>query len=157
MEKYVLRYRISLGIFIFGLAISGLTAFPLLHELRMLASLLNITDPEKYAQITGLRHWIGYVLSGLEQLHTKFPFLAYGTDWLAFAHLAIAIFFVRPLLCCLGVLPLAMIAGEIRGIPFYWRLIDCSFGVLGAVPLLYGLSLTKQMRQSAPAIIRPSA
>ena len=171
MQKHVLRYRVSLGVFIFGLAISGLTAFPLLHELRSLASLLNITDPGKYQQLAGLRHWIAYVLFGLEQLHSKFPFMAYGTDWLAFGHLAIGIFFVRPLLkplesdwvlkcgllCCVGVLPLAMIAGAIRGIPFYWRLIDCSFGVLGALPLLYCLHLTREMRQSVTVNVRPLA
>jgi len=28
-----------------------------------------------------------------------------------------------------------MICGPIRGIPFYWRLIDCSFGVFGFIPL----------------------
>jgi hypothetical protein len=33
------------------------------------------------------------------------------------------------------VVPLALIAGSIRGIPFYWRLIDCSFGVAGAALL----------------------
>jgi len=27
-------------------------------------------------------------------------------------------------------------AGTIRQIPFYWRVIDCSFGVLGIIPLL---------------------
>ena len=32
---------------------------------------------------------------------------------------------------CLAVIPLALICGPIRGIPFYWRLIDCSFGVIG--------------------------
>jgi hypothetical protein len=40
------------------------------------------------------------------------------------------------LVACAGVIPLAMIAGAIRGIPFAWRLIDCSFGVFGCVPLL---------------------
>ncbi len=34
-----------------------------------------------------------------------------------------------------AVIPLALICGPIRGIPFYWRLIDCSFGVVGFVPL----------------------
>jgi hypothetical protein len=28
------------------------------------------------------------------------------------------------------------VAGAVRGIPFYWRLIDCSFGVGGALLLL---------------------
>jgi len=40
------------------------------------------------------------------------------------------------LIACVGVLFLALIAGPVRGIPFYWRVIDCSFGVFGAVPLI---------------------
>jgi hypothetical protein len=34
-----------------------------------------------------------------------------------------------------GVVPLALIAGAVRGIPFYWRLIACAFGVGGAALL----------------------
>lgn len=81
--------------------------------------------------------------------YAHYPWVAYGTDWLAFAHLALAVLFIGPwrdpvrniwviefgLLACLGVLPLALICGPIRGIPFYWRLIDCSFGVLAFLPL----------------------
>jgi hypothetical protein len=33
-------------------------------------------------------------------------------------------------------MPLALIAGYIRGIPLPWRLLDCTFGILGSVPLL---------------------
>lgn len=149
-----------MAIFILGLILSGLTAFPLLTKLRLLASWLGITNAADYAQLTGLRHWIGYVLFGLEQTYAHFPFIAYGTDWLAFGHLAIAVFFIRPLLkplesdwvlrcgliLCAGVIPLALIAGQVRGIPLYWRLIDCSFGVLGALPLLYCLRLTRRLR-----------
>ena len=51
------------------------------------------------------------------------------------------------LIGCLLVIPLAMICGPIREIPFYWRLIDCSFGILGAVPLLYCLHLTRLMKE----------
>lgn len=40
------------------------------------------------------------------------------------------------LFLCVAVLPLALVCGPLRGIPFYWRLIDCSFGIVGAVPLL---------------------
>jgi hypothetical protein len=40
------------------------------------------------------------------------------------------------LIACAGVIPLAVIAGAVRGIPWGWRLIDCSFGVAGCVPLL---------------------
>ncbi len=38
------------------------------------------------------------------------------------------------LIACAGMLPLALIAGHIRGIPLAWRLIDCSFGIFGSAP-----------------------
>jgi hypothetical protein len=41
------------------------------------------------------------------------------------------------------VIPLALICGSIRGIPFYWRLIDGSFGVIGLIPLIYCLRQLK--------------
>jgi hypothetical protein len=159
-QALIVRYRVSLGIFVLGLILSGLTAFPLLTELRFVAAALGITNAADYQSLAGLQHWIAWVLYGLETTYARFPFLAYGTDWLAFGHLCIAVFFIRPffqplesdwvlkcgLVCCAGVIPLALIAGQVRGIPFYWRLIDCSFGVLGVVPLLYCLRLTRQMR-----------
>lgn len=157
----LLRYRLVLGLFIIGLILSGITAFPLLAELRLLASWLGIANPADYAQLSGLQNWIARVLFALEQNHTQFPFLAYGTDWLAFGHLCIAVFFIRPLfspldsdwvlkcglVCCAAVIPLALIAGQVRGIPIYWRLIDSSFGICGALPLLCCLHLTRQMRR----------
>lgn len=159
----LLRYRVSLGAFIVGLVLSGATAFPLLTELRLLATLLGIAQPADYPQLTGLSHWIARVLFALEQNQRDFPFIAYGTDWLAFGHLCIAVFFIRPflkplesdwvlrcgLVCCAAVIPTAMIAGQVRGIPFYWRLIDSSFGLLGAVPLFYCLSITRRLRGGA--------
>jgi hypothetical protein len=33
------------------------------------------------------------------------------------------------------VIPMALIFGPIRQIPFFWQLIDCSFGVFGFIPL----------------------
>jgi hypothetical protein len=154
------RYRISLGLFLAGLVFSGLTAFPLLAEIRVLSGLLGITDPSRYAELTGLSHWIAFVHFGLEQTYARFPFFGYGTDWLAFGHLASAAFFVRPfckpldsdwvlrtgLGICAAVIPAALLAGQIRGIPFAWRLVDCSFGVFGSLPLFYCLSLTRRMR-----------
>ena len=32
-------------------------------------------------------------------------------------------------------MPYALLFGAIRGIPFWWRLIDCSFGVFGLIPM----------------------
>jgi hypothetical protein len=105
--------------------------------------------------------WINRVHSALSDTGLRYPFLAYGTDWLAFAHLVLAIAFLGPLrdpirnkwvlqfgvIACLSVLPLALIAGPIRGIPSLWRLIDCSFGVFGAIPLLVCLKQVKYLEQ----------
>jgi|GEM_PF-2008351 len=41
-----------------------------------MASSLGITDAAAYAELTGLRHWIAYVLSGLDQTHARFPVMA---------------------------------------------------------------------------------
>ena len=142
--------RIWLGVFIAGLVLSGVTAFPLFTELRWLGSVLHTAWIEPIAQSMGLLAWIERVNAALCETNARFPFLAYGTDWLAFAHLAIAVAFIGPyvdpvrnkwvvtfgLIACAGVIPFALIAGQLRGIPFAWRLIDCSFGVLGSVPLL---------------------
>jgi hypothetical protein len=154
------RYRFVLGTFIVGLALSGVTAFPLLHEVDLLARLLGIPADAAPGSQSGLAFWIATVREGLRATDATYPWLAYGTDWLAFGHLAIALFFVGPwrepvanawvlkvgLVACACVIPLALICGPIRGIPFYWRLIDCSFGVFGALPLLYCLKLTRQLR-----------
>lgn len=158
-RKLRLRYRISLGSFIFGLIVSGLSAFPLRWELSILSKLLGITDSAKYGEMHDLQRWIAFVEFGLRETYLRFPFFGYATDWLAFGHFVIAAFFVLPLInpvryrgilyvgliACAGVILVALICGPIRGIPFFWTLIDCSFGILGALPLFYCLSLTKKM------------
>lgn len=154
------RYRLVLGIFIVGLVLSGVTAFPLLHELDLLAGMLGIPVDAAPATQAGLSFWIATVRDGLRDVHATHPWLAYGTDWLAFSHIIIALFFIGPwrdpasnawvlktgIIACAAVFPLALICGPLRGIPFYWRLIDCSFGVFGALPLLYCLRLTRKVR-----------
>jgi hypothetical protein len=49
-------------------------------------------------------------------------------------------------IACAAVIPLALICGAIRGIPIYWRLIDCSFGVFGIIPLCLTIKLTKELQ-----------
>ncbi|HTI60123.1 hypothetical protein [Mucilaginibacter sp.] len=143
MKEKTLRHRIKicLWIVITGLALSGITAFPLESELAILKDHVNP------GSLMG--NWIDHIYHAIKATNTRFPWLSYGTDWLAFAHLVIAVVFVGPLrdpvkniwvihfgmIACIGVFPLAFIAGSIRGIPFFWQLIDCSFGVIGLVPL----------------------
>jgi len=141
------RVRVLISFFIAGLVLSGLTAFPLETELfflRDLAQQILKSDNPLYI-------WIDKVYTGLNDMNNHHSFLAYGTDWLAFAHIVIAIVYIGPLMdpvkniwvihfgmiACIAVFPLAFIAGEIRDIPFYWRVIDCMFGAIGIIPLMY--------------------
>jgi hypothetical protein len=39
------------------------------------------------------------------------------------------------MIACLLVIPWTLFFGAIRGIPFFWQLIDMSFGILGLIPL----------------------
>jgi len=144
------RIRLLVMAFIIGLVLSGVTAFPLEWELNLLAHWLGAPPNALPQNYSGLLFWIVTVRNGLRQTNADFPFMAYGTEWLAFGHLVIATAFIGPLrepvrnkwivdwglIACAGVLPLALICGPLRGIPFYWRVIDCSFGIIGAIPLL---------------------
>jgi len=129
--------------FIFAIVVSGVTCFPLETELALMNSHLDLFP-------TFLQGWLQQVYLAVKEVNGEYPFLSYGTDWLAFAHLIIAIAFIGPLknpikniwviqwgmICCVGVFPLAFIAGAVRGIPIYWTLVDCSFGVVGGILLL---------------------
>jgi hypothetical protein len=149
--------RFWLSLFILGLILSGLTAFPLEQETAWLASFPE-THPVLPDSIT---LWVARVHAALLDTNLHYPFLAYGTDWLAFAHLVLAIAFLGPLrdpvrnkwvlqfgvIACLAVFPLALIAGPLRGIPPLWRVIDCSFAVFGAIPLLICLQRVRRLEQ----------
>ena len=142
------RLRCWTWLLIIGLVLSGVTALPLQTELELLARWSGAGHATPTEAASGFVKWILIVRDGLRETNAKFPFLAYGTDWLAFAHLVIAIAFVGALrhpvrnlwlfqfgmIVSVLILPWALITGEVRGIPIYWRLIDCSFALGGFVP-----------------------
>ena len=126
-------------LFIIGLCLSGITAFPLLQEIGYLHDKISPHTPEF------VQAWMSKVYNGIKNVNGNYSFMAYGTDWLAFAHLVIAVAFVGPYIdpvkniwviqfgriACIMIFPLAFICGGMRGIPVWWQLIDCSFGVVG--------------------------
>lgn len=155
----IVRIRVWLGIFIAALLVSGITAFPLETELRLGSDLLHSSPLTQW--MPDLVTWIDRVRDGLIATNDAYPFLAYGTDWLAFAHLVIAVLFIGPfrdpvrniwviqwgMIACIGIIPLALIAGQLRGIPFGWSLIDMSFGVIGIIPLIIVLRLIRRLER----------
>ena len=135
------RVRLLTGLFILGLVVSGATAIPLPGELNLLVHFLG----------PAVGPWLMRVQAALTQTREQYPFLFHGTDWLAFGHFTIAIAFIGALrdpvrnrwlfdfglIACVLVIPYALIFGGWRGIPLWWRLIDCSFGVFGFIPLWF--------------------
>ena len=146
------RIKACLWIVITGLALSGITAFPLETELKWLVSNSAVL-PEFAAR------WLLTINNAIAVTNSRYPYLSYGTDWLAFAHLLLALLFAGPLknpvkniwviefgmIACVLIFPLAFIAGSIRGIPFFWRLVDCSFGLTGIIPLYIAYRNTKRL------------
>jgi hypothetical protein len=147
-----LKIRLMIVFFMIALVLSGVTAFPVETELKWL--LQHPALIPAFAQ-----NWLQDVYAAMSATNKAYPMLAYGFDWLAFAHLVIALLFIGPfknpvknkwviewgMLACLAILPLAFIAGPIRQIPLFHILIDCSFGIIGIVPLYICYSWIKQL------------
>ncbi len=160
------KYRVVLGGFIFGLLVSGLTAFPLQWELGLLFGWI---EPHR-EQFPGAFEWISRVKVGIDQTAAGFPFLFYGFDWLAFALVMMAAAFVGPwrepvrnrfvlewgMFCCAAVFPLAFICGPIRGIPLGWTFIDCAFSIVGFPPLFLCWKWSKQMETAGDLATIPT-
>ena len=94
MSAPLLKIRALLAFFIIALVLSGITAFPLLHEPNLLCLLLGLTHSQP--SHSGLAWWLLRVRDALRDTYSRYPFIAYGTDWLAFGHLVIALFFIGP-------------------------------------------------------------
>jgi len=153
-HQHIIKIKWATAFFMILLILSGVTAFPLQTELNWLTSVFGAD-----ASDSGLNLWLYEVTTAINHINLDYPFLSYGTDWLAFAHIIISIFFIgvyndpvrnkwvttTGIIACLLVFPLAFIAGATRGIPLFWQLIDCSFGALGLIPLLYIQQQTKQI------------
>jgi hypothetical protein len=153
-EFLLKKIRVWILLFIIGLVLSGITAFPIETELEWICSHLYLLPEFLHA-------WIQKIYSAVKDTNANYPFLSYGTDWLAFAHIVIAVAFIGPykdpvkniwiiqfgMIACVMVFPLAFIAGPYRGIQLYWQLIDCSFGVIGFIPLYICYKLIKKLEK----------
>ncbi len=144
------RIRFWLVLFVCGLVLAGLTAFPLAGETALLVGWLHGHGAWLARSLPAVAAWLERAHRGIAGSYARYPFLAYGTDWLGFAHLTIAVAFVGPIrdpvrnkwvvqfgmIACLLVLPFALVAGPLRGIPVFWTPVDMTFGVVGILPLL---------------------
>ncbi len=143
------RAKLMLAIVVFGLLVSGITVWPMVPELKWAAGLVwGDAEP------TGVLHsFVLRAIEGLEYVQAHYPFLLYGYDWLAFAHLMLAILFAGAirdpvrniwvvqcgLIMCVLVPVLAGICIPIRGLPSCWFLIDSAFAPAAGIPLWIAL------------------
>lgn len=154
----LLKIRIWLGMFILGLVISGLTVFPIKSAMVVLLEWFGAgTEIEKlFPEVSQM---MMYVHEGVTLTLEQYPFIFYGTDWLGFAHVLLGLLFIGPLkdpikniwviefgiIACILVVPFAFICGPSRGIPIYWTLVDCCFGIFGIIPLLIVKNKIRQL------------
>jgi hypothetical protein len=158
----VRRIRILLGFFATALLLSGLTALPLTFELATLDRIAGLSSPLN-SLWPSLSAWISVVRQGLDETYKVYPFIAYGTDWLAFGHIVLAIAFIGPIrdparniwvidvgiIACALLVPYAILFGAVRGIPPFWTLIDTLFGILGIFPLILARYWTTRLLSPA--------
>ena len=142
--------RIWLILFSTALILAGTTAIFAREGLRLLSplfiqgSILDFLWPS-------MAQWLSLVQQAIEETYDKYPFLAYGYDWLAFGHYIIAIPFIMAvrdtrqipwvinygIFACIAVLPFAIVFGATREIPLFWRGVDTLFGIGGLIVLLF--------------------
>lgn len=162
------RLRALTSVLVLGLVASGGTALPLQTELEILARWLGAENLAPEQATSGFVKWVLLVRDALHATNAQFPFLAYGTDWLAFAHLIIALAFVGALrhpvrnawlftfgmIASVLIIPWALITGEVRDIPIYWRLVDCSFALGGFIPCWLCHRWARELEQMRAAHLR---
>jgi len=147
------RIRIVIALFVLLLVLSGITAFPIYLELKW------IIEHRLFSPGSAMGIWLAQVYEAVSFMRQEVPFLFYGYDWLAFAHIVIGLAFIGPyrdpvrnkwvidwgIMACILVVPLAAIAGYVRCIPWFHILIDCAFGIIGIIPLLIVKSWIKKL------------
>lgn len=154
------KIKLYLSFFIAALILIGISTFPLESGIIFLNRCCgNETALSSY--LPALSAWISEVRTGVIETYRKYPFMAYGTDWLGFAHIVIGILFIGPfrdpvrniwviefgMIACILVIPFALVFGHFREIPLFSRLIDCSFGLIGLIPLYQVWKLTKNLER----------
>jgi hypothetical protein len=148
------KIKIAIIITIMGLLLNGISAVPLKSELNIL-----LANSGMFPEF--LRNWWTYVDKGVTNTNNNYPFMRYGFDWLAFAHLLIAIAFIGPLKdpiknewvvrwgMIASALSVVMALGweRMRAIPFWWSCIDAFIAIVAFIVLMICSKWINQLKQ----------
>ena len=147
-QKIKRRVRLLLIVFVLGLVFGSQLVLFVIPELTWFNNILG--PGTRMGEIfPRLSSWINHLYQGITDTYAKYPFVAYCMDWLAFAQLAFIIFFIGAIvdpvrniwiiesgmvICVLHIL-IAFGCGTFRSMPFFWQLLDSTFGILGLIVL----------------------
>ena len=148
------KIKIALVITIIGLLLNAISAISLQTELKILLS-----NPDSLPQ--SLREWLTYVNNGIIDTDKNYPFMRYGFDWLAFAHVLIAIAFIGPLkdtiknewVVSWGIIAsalsivMALVWERLRDIPVWWSFIDTIIALIALIILWFCNNWIKQLKK----------
>ncbi len=159
-HKIKRRIRVLLILFVLGLAFGCHIVLFVTPELALLNNMLGPgTRMGQY--FPNLSAWINHLYEGITETYSKYPFVAYCMDWLAFAQLAFIIFFIGAIIdplrniwiiksgmviCVMHIL-LAFGGGSFRGVPLFWQLLDSTFGILGLIVLYLAYKSIKYLEK----------
>ena len=143
MDQAQWQARLPLIIFIM-LLIPGISVFALPMQVKFAMVFLDYLP-------SFMQAWLLTVEEGVNAVESNYPFLLYGFDWLAYGHVAIAIFFIPAIknptahitiinsgiIICTLMIPFVLVSGAVRYIPFWWRAGECIFAIIGILLLLY--------------------
>ena len=147
--KSLNRAKYMIGLVAFGLLVSGVTIWPMVSELKLLVRIIG----EGSAATGPLHGFLLRVIEGMDEVNAAYPFLFYGYDWLAFAHIVLAVLFLGAiqdpvrnvwviqfgLISCALVPVMAGISIPLRGLPLWWFWVDFAFAPAAAIPLWIAL------------------
>jgi hypothetical protein len=147
--KSLKRAKYMIGIVAFGLLVSAVTIWPMVKELKLMVRIIGGDS----AATGHLHGFLLRVIEGIEEVNAAYPFLFYGYDWLAFAHIVLAILFMGAmrdpvrnvwvvqfgLIACALIPILAGISIPLRGLPWWWFWVDFAFAPAAAIPLWVAL------------------
>lgn len=165
-REQILRRRLKAWtwLFIVGLVSSGLTAIPIMTQFELAVRWFG-EDFRSGSVLPGfVSTWLATAWTGVKSANREAPFIWYGTDWLAFGHVAIGVsmwgaladpvrnrwLYKFAMIACALVIPWALFFGSIRGIPIWWRGIDSMFGLLGFIPAYLCWRWTGELEEMNP-------
>jgi hypothetical protein len=165
MDRLRSRIRGWTLFFICGLFVSGATAVPIRTEVALGARVLGQDFTAGGAIPPRVSAWLRTVHDAVEATANQAPLMFYGTDWLAFGHFVIGLAFVGALrdpvrnrwlyqfgmMACALVPIWALVFGQLRGIPLWWRMIDAAFGVVGFLPMWLCNRWVSELEDARPA------